>query len=68
MANNNNNHANSTRIIQLNKSKLLKDSGLVIDSVYYIDTHNIKISLNHNACADIIFTLDLKKWQNNTVS
>jgi hypothetical protein len=65
MANNNNNHANSTRIIQLDKSKLLKDSGLVIDSVYYIDTHNIKISLNHNACADIIFTLDCKKWQNN---
>ncbi|MGH9982060.1 MAG: hypothetical protein ACRD6U_10965 [Nitrososphaeraceae archaeon] len=60
-----NNNDNSKRIIHLKKSEELQSSGLVTDSVYYIDTHDIKISLNHNACADIIFTLDHKKWQKN---
>jgi hypothetical protein len=59
-----NNNDNSKRIIHLKKSHALMQSGLVTDSVYYIDTHDIKISLNHNACTDIILTLD-KKWQNN---
>ena len=60
-----NNDNNSKKVIQLKKSVQLKQSGLVTDSVYYIDTHDVKISLNHNACADIIFTIDSKKWQNN---
>ena len=61
----NNNNDNSKRIIELKRSDLLKQSGLVTKSVYYIATHNVKISLNHNTCADIIFTIDRKKWQNN---
>jgi len=60
-----NNNDNSKRIIYLKKSQALMQSGLVTDSVYYIDTLDVKISLNHKACADIIFTIDHKKWQNN---
>ena len=56
---------NSKRTIHLKQSNALKQSGLVTDSVYYTDTNDIRISLNHNACADIIFTIDRKKWQNN---
>jgi hypothetical protein len=59
-----NNDNNSKKVIQLKKSVQLKQSGLVTDSVYYIDTHDVKISLNHDAGMDIILTLD-KKWQNN---
>ena len=65
MANNNNNNDTSKKVIQLKRSDRVKQSGLVTDSVYYIDTHDVKISLNHKACADIIFTIDRKKWQNN---
>ena len=53
-----NNDNDSKKVIQLKKSVQLKQSGLVTDSVYYIDTHNVKISLNHDAGADIILTLD----------
>jgi hypothetical protein len=53
------------QFISLKQSEVLKQSGLVTNSVYYIDTYDIKISLNHNASADIIFTIDRKKWQNN---
>ncbi len=63
--NNNNNDSNSQKIIPLKRSDRLKQSGLVTNSVYYVDTHDVRISLNHNACADIIFTIDRKKWQNN---
>ena len=56
---------NSKKIIHLKQSNELKGSGLVTNSVYYIDTHDIKISLNHVASTDIIFTIDCKKWQNN---
>ena len=49
---------NSKRTIHLKQSNALKQSGLVTDSVYYTDTNNIRISLNHNACADIIFTIN----------
>jgi hypothetical protein len=59
-----NNDNNSKKVIQLKKSVQLKQSGLVTDSVYYIDTHDVKISLNHDAGTDIILTLD-KKWQKN---
>jgi hypothetical protein len=52
-------------IIKLKQSETLKHNGLVIDSVYYIDTNDIRISLNHAVNADIIFTVDRKKWQNN---
>ena len=62
---NNNNNDNSKKIIELKRSDRLKQTGLVTNSVYYIDTHNVKISLNHSTCADIIFTIDRKKWQNN---
>ena len=65
MSTNNDNSFTTKRIIHLKQSDPLRQSGLVTDSVYYIDTHDIKISLNHNACADIIFTIDRKKWQNN---
>ena len=61
----NNNKSNSKKIIHLKKSDKLKGSGLVTNSVYYIDTHDIKISLNHVASTDIIFTIDCKQWQNN---
>ena len=60
----NNNNENS-KIIKLKQSNELKQSGLVTNSLYYIDTHDVKISLNHQACTDIIFTIDRKKWQNN---
>jgi hypothetical protein len=62
---NNNNNENSKKIIELKQSNRLKQTGLVTNSVYYIDTQNVKISLNHSTCADIIFTIDSKKWQNN---
>jgi hypothetical protein len=65
MSNNNNNNDNSKKNILLKQSDRLKQTGLVTKSVYYIDTHDIKISLNHNTCTDIIFTIDCKKWQNN---
>jgi hypothetical protein len=67
MSNNNssNNNNKNSKIIRLKQSEVLKQSGLVINSVYYIDTYDIKISLNHNTCADIIFTIDRKRWQNN---
>jgi hypothetical protein len=65
MSINNENNDNSKNIIKLKKSETLKQNGLVTDSVYYIDTNDVKISLNHDACADIIFTIDRKKWQNN---
>jgi hypothetical protein len=60
----NNNNYNS-KVIELKKSEKLKQSGLVTKSVYYIDTQDVKISLNHDAFTDIIFTIDRKKWQNN---
>ena len=60
-----NNNDNFQRIIHLKKSHALMQSGLVTDSVYYIDTHDVRISLNHNACTDIILTIDQKKWHNN---
>jgi hypothetical protein len=63
MSNNNNN--NSKKIIHLKQNKQLQKSGLVTKSVYYIETLDIKISLNHVASTDIIFTIDHKKWQNN---
>ena len=66
--NNNNNNDNSfttRRIIYLKQSEALKQYGLVTDSVYYIDTNDVKISLNHAINSDIIFTIDKKKWQNN---
>jgi hypothetical protein len=55
----------SKNIIKLKQSEALKQNGLVIDSVYYIDTNDIRISLNHAVNADIIFTLDKNKWQKN---
>jgi hypothetical protein len=63
--NENNNNDYSKNIIKLKRSEALKQNGLVTDSVYYIDTNDVKISLNHDACTDIIFTIDKKKWQNN---
>ena len=62
--NNTNNHY-SKNIIKLKQSEALKQNGLVTDSVYYIDTNDVKISLNHALNSDIIFTIDKKKWQNN---
>jgi hypothetical protein len=58
---NNNNKDNSKKNILLKQSDRLKQTGLVTNSVYYIDTNNVKISLNHTTCADIIFTIDRKK-------
>jgi hypothetical protein len=63
-SNDNNNNDNS-KVIELKQNEKLKQSGLVTKSIYYIDTHAVKISLNHEACTDIIFTIDHKKWQNN---
>jgi len=63
---NTNNNDNSTKkIIELKQSDQLKQNGLVTNSVYYIDTNDVRISLNHDACTDTIFTIDRKKWQNN---
>jgi hypothetical protein len=59
------NNGNSQRIIHLKQSQNLIENGLVKYAVYEIDTNNIKISLNHDANSDIIFTIDKKKWQNN---
>jgi hypothetical protein len=56
---------NSKNIIKLKRSEALKQHGLVSDSVYYIDSNDVKISLNHAINSDIIFTIDKKKWQNN---
>ena len=61
----NNNNDYSKNIIKLKQSEALKQNGLVTDSVYYIDTNDLKISLNHAINSDIIFTIDRKKWQNN---
>ena len=63
-----NNNDNSKKVIQLKQSDTLRQSGLITDSVYYTDTHDIKISLNHAVNADIIFTIDKKKWQNNHIA
>ena len=63
--NNNDNSFTTRRIIQLKRRYELKQNGLVTDSVYYIDTNDVKISLNHAVNSDIIFTIDKKKWQNN---
>ena len=63
--NNNDNSFTTRRIIHLKQSEALKQYGLVTDSVYYIDTNDVKISLNHAINSDIIFTIDKKKWQNN---
>jgi hypothetical protein len=60
-----NNNNNNSKIIELKPSARLIESGLVPKSVFYIDSHDVKISLNHKACTDIIFTIDRKKWQNN---
>jgi hypothetical protein len=60
-----NNNNISKKIIKLKQSEALKQNGLVTDSVYYIDTNDVKISLNHAKNSDIIFTIDKKKWQNN---
>jgi hypothetical protein len=60
-----NSNDNSKKIIILKQSDRLKQKGLVTKSIYYIDTNNVKISLNHSANADLIFTIDRKKWQNN---
>src|SRR5688572_15444096 len=59
------NNNESKNIIKLKQSEALKQNGLVTKSVYYVDTNDIRISLNHDTCADIIFTIDRKKWQNN---
>jgi hypothetical protein len=60
-----NNNKDSKNIIKLKQSEALKQNGLVIDSVYYTNTNDVKISLNHAINSDIIFTIDKKKWQNN---
>ena len=62
---NNNDNNISKNIIKLKQSEALKQYGLVTDSVYYTDTNDVKISLNHAINSDIIFTIDKKKWQNN---
>jgi hypothetical protein len=58
----------SKNIIKLKQSEALKQNGLVADSVYYSDTNDVKISLNHAINSDIIFTIDKKKWQNNRIT
>ena len=63
--NSSDNNNENLKVIKLNQSEALKQNGLVTNSVYYINTNDVKISLNHDACTDIIFTIDLKKWQNN---
>jgi hypothetical protein len=63
--NSDSNHNDNPKIIKLEQSEALKRNGLIINSVYYINTNNIKISLNHTVNEDIIFTIDKKKWQNN---
>jgi hypothetical protein len=60
-----NNNKDSKNIIKLKQSETLKRNGLVTDSVYYIDTNIVKISLNHAVNGDIIFTVDKNKWQKN---
>jgi energy-coupling factor transporter ATP-binding protein EcfA2 len=65
MSNDEINNGYSKNIIKLKRSEALKQNGLVTDSVYYIDTNDVKISLNHAINSDIIFTIDKKKWQNN---
>ena len=60
-----NNNNENAKVIELKQNEKIKRSGLVTKSRYYIDTHVVKITLNHDAAADIIFTADLKKWQNN---
>ena len=61
----NNDNSKKKTYFELKQDEELKQSGLVTNSVYNIYTYNVKISLNHKACADIIFTIDHKKWQNN---
>ena len=61
----NNDNSKKKTYFELKQNEELKQSGLVTNSVYNIYTYNVKISLNHKACADIIFTIDHKKWQNN---
>jgi hypothetical protein len=56
------------KIIKLKQSEELKQNGLVTDSVYYIDTNDVKITLNHAINTDIIFTVDKKKWQTNYIT
>ena len=63
--NKDNKDISKNKIIRLKQSEALKQNGLVIDSVYYTNTNDVKISLNHAVNADIIFTIDKKKWQNN---
>lgn len=53
------------KVIKLKQSKQLEDTRLVTKSIFYIDTHSVRISLNHSANGDILFTIDEKKWQNN---
>jgi hypothetical protein len=59
---NNDNSFTTRRIIYLKQSEALKQYGLVTDSVYYTETNDVKISLNHAVNSDIIFTIDKKKW------
>ena len=59
------NEDNDKNIVKLKQREALKQNGLITNSVYYVDTNDIKISLNHAVNADIIFTIDKKKWQNN---
>jgi energy-coupling factor transporter ATP-binding protein EcfA2 len=61
----NNENNSSKNTIKLKQSEALIKNGLVTDSVYYIDTNDVKISLNHAVNTTIIFTVDRKKWQNN---
>jgi hypothetical protein len=60
--NENNNDNNFKNIIKLKQSEPLKQNGLITNSIYYIDTNDVMISLNHDACTDIIFTIDRKRW------
>jgi hypothetical protein len=53
-------------IRELKQSDDVVKSGLIKSGVYYTNNHLVKITLNHDAIADIVFTADENnKWQNN---
>jgi hypothetical protein len=54
---------NNNKIIELKVSQ--KEGGLIKGAIYDIDTNNIRISLNHYANSDIVYTIDKKKWHTN---
>ena len=56
---------NDKKIIDLKQSLKVRESGLIKNGFYNIDTENITISLNSTINSDIKFTVDKKKWQNN---